>query len=91
MDRSRRGGHIDEAMQPLPGAAAEPADHGVVGGDGERHQDDERQHADGDVGPLDDVGPDGGEVEALVEHHVDGEMQRRVVEGEQADARGDSG
>ena len=58
---------------------------GAVRGDGQRHQRGEGQHADGDVGPLDDVRPDRGEVEPLIEQQIDRKMQGCVVEGEQAD------
>ena len=74
----------DETMQLRPGLAHAP-DRGVVGGHGQGHEDDEGRHPDGDVGPLDDVGDDGRDVEALVENEIGGEMQGRVVEGEQAE------
>ena len=78
-------GEVNQPMQPLPSGAAQPADHRRIRGDGQRHQQREGQHADGDVGALDDVGPDGAEIEALIKHAIDCQVQHRIVEGEETE------
>jgi hypothetical protein len=48
--------HVDEAVQALPAPAQAPH-HAVGGGEGQRHQQQQRGEADGDVGALHDIGP----------------------------------
>ena len=66
-------------------AAPDPADHCVVRRDRQWDQNQERAHADRDEWPLEDVGPDRGEVETLVERQVGEQVQAHVEEGQQAD------
>ena len=76
---------VDETVQQVPVAAAEPPD--PAGGRGERQRN--HQHEGGeprrDVGPLHHVLPHAVEGQRVVEHEVGHEVQRAVEEGEQAE------
>ncbi len=84
MNSTACNGYVNQLVQAAP-AASELTDGPVVGGQRERHKQREAYHADGDEWTPDDIGDDGRQVQALIEHHISREMHQRIIEGEQAE------
>ena len=66
----------------LAPALAQAPDRGIVRGQRQRDHQDKGQHPDGDIGALDDVGPDLRR-DLNVEHQPDQKMQGDIEEGDQ--------
>ena len=86
---AQRGGHVDQPVQPLPAREAQPADHALVDVTASGTSSTQRDEADGDEGPLDDVLPDRAERRAPGRAPVHQEVQRGVEEGQQAQLAAD--
>ena len=87
-DEVQAGGGYSEVhpfVQLLPSGRAQPLDHRRVGRDRERDQDRKRDHADRDVRTLQQVFPDRGEVQILVEPDVDDDVEKNIEKRDQAD------
>lgn len=77
-------GNVADLMQAFPSLWCQFFDRAVVGGEGNRDQDDKGEHTDGDVGAFDNIGPDlAGYL--YIEDKPDEQMTDDEVKGEQSE------
>ena len=78
------GDHVDQAVQLSP-TPPQPPLRLRRGRERQGNQQQQSEHADRDVRPLDDVLPESAKLAALIEQQVHREMQQHVEECEQAE------
>ncbi len=85
MDHAEDGDGIHQHVQLAPLAPAQPLDHALGGGDGQRYEHQNGQDADGDIVALDDILHKGIQIELQVNDDVTREMQDRIEKRIEAD------